>query len=582
MVKPMKLSDGLTGSAVAMCTLFSLLMLGCSGAAFTSGEGAKKSANAPGGTNAPCTGECTPGSGLNSISAGNINQNAGGTPVPPGGTLPPVPIPPQTKEKIGGLTDQQFNGSLLVKDFQASIRDIFYIVTMNGKAYYYAMEGATAKDINDAKIVEKKQWSFPIAGQGGNRTYVTEGGLVFVRSGGRVFWIDPLKTPEGPLDMTPGGPNYFQIAGVDDGFRGCPVSYMIGEQRYVGVGYAMGSFAIFTQDITPPYKPIWGTLDNKYTATVKNTVNGWGYSCYIDQTRMIYYGQYEAGSPSAFNLASKQQVDVAASAPNGPQVYTGPATDGPYAMGGDRQGNVFDLSGNGVNGDTSSGNFHYTFSADAGKSAVWETMYTGQLRIVPTSCLTSGTGCDNPYSYDTVGQLGLAIGPMSALPSTGVIASQKFGSDIYFMRLKDANNLAAGIEVKHLDKVDGTVYMYDDFTGATLYSDNSLVTYNLKDNKTFSDGTPLAVLILTWEAAAGQSTIWQDLKLMVRCYKDGDFPPNFAEVSGVSDAGLRTFVEVGSCRNTAADKVDVQVVQLNGASTIGRIKDIKVNFYQGN
>ena len=565
---------------VATLSLLAFVLAGCSSSSFMGGAGTKSKATDTG-TNPDGTG--TSGTGNTGVNSGNVNGGAGGnvgagTPVVPGSSTSDVPVPVPLKEKIGGLSDEQFNNSMLVKNFSTSVQDSFYIVTMNGKAYYYTMEGATAPDINDVKIISKKMWTFPIAGSGGNRTYVTEGGLVFVRSGGRVFWIDPLKTPEGPLDMTPGGPNYFQIAGVPDDHRGCPVSYKVGEKRYVGVGYSSGLFGIFNQDDVPPYKPNWTTLDAKYKVTTVDAT--WGYSCYIDQTRLIYYGQWCFGSPSGFDLTAKQQVTPTQSAPNGSLIFMGGASNGSYGMGGDRDGNVFNLGGGG--GGLSDANTHYTFAADAGKTATWSSRFPGMMYVYPVSCLTKGTSCDAPYAYDTVAQLGYAIGPMSALPSTGVIASERSGSDVFFMRLKDPAKLASGIEAKHLDKVDGSVYMYDDFTGATLYGDNSLVSYNLGDAASFDKNTALAVLIISWEANDGQPTTWQDLELDIRCYKDGDFPPNFAPVVGMNDAGMRTFVQVGSCRNTAANKVDMQVKQLNNASTIGRIKDFKVNFYQGN
>ena len=556
---------------MAMLAISALILQNCSGSSFMSGSATKSKATDTS-TNPDGTG--TSGTGNTGVNSGNVAGGAGGagTPVVPGSSTTDVPVPEPLKEKIGGLSDEQFNASTLVKDFLTSTQDNFYIVTMAGKAYYYTLQGATSPSIDDAKIVAKKMWTFPVGGAGGNRTYVTEGGLVFVRGGGRVHWIDPLKTPEGPLDMTPGGANFFQIAGVGDSFRGCPVSYKIGEQRLVGVGYELGKFAIFTQGTVPPYKPDWTTLDAKYTVNIVNTSNVWGYNCFIDQTKLIYYGAWAKGGENAFDLTAKKQVTVAASAPNAALVNLTEGS-GAYASNGDRKGNVYNMA------------TYYAFAGDAGGTATWATVYgESNIHVYPLSCMETGAGCDANYTYDAT-PLGITsgfLGPMSALPSTGVIIAQRTGGGIYFARLKDKANLASGIDVKKLDVVDGDPYMYNDYTGATLYADNSLVSYDLGAAASFDKNSALAVLIITWEAVDGQPTAWQDLELDIRCYKDGDFPPNFASVTGMNDAGMRTFVQVGSCRNTAANKVDLQVKQLNNANTIGRIKDFKVNFYQGN
>ena len=50
----------------------------------------------------------------------------------------------------------------------------------------------------------------------------------------------------------------------------------------------------------------------------------------------------------------------------------------------------------------------------------------------------------------------------------------------------------------------------------------------------------------------------------------------------MQDAGKLTFVQAGSCRGKDANKADLKVTQLNNSNSIGRIKNITVNFYQGN
>ena len=553
--------------APALLILLALITQNCSGTSFMGGGSTKAKTN-------PATSGGNTGVGDNGVTTGNAGEvtgtTPGGDPVVPGSTTEDIPVPDPLKEKVGKLTDDEFNQTTLVKNFLTNKQDNFYVITTAGNVYYYAMEGATAPNIDDVKIVSKKMWSFVMGGAGGARSYVTEGGLVFARSGGRIFWIDPLKTPEGPLDMTIGGPNYYQIAGIDDNHRGCAVSYKIGEKRYVGMGYSLGHFAIFTQDDTPPYKPNWTTVDANYTIPVTSASGGWGYSCFIDQTKLIYYGQWTQGGTNAFNLTTKQAADVATTAPNPTRINLTEGS-GSYAANGDRKGNVYNING------------YYTFAGDINKTATWATL-GGKIVTYPISCMENGTACDASFTYDATAQLNLSggyLGPMSALPSTGVIVAQRSVGNIFFARLKDPKNLAAGIEVKNLAKVEGDPYMYNDFTGATLYSNNADLAYDLGENSGFDNASALSVLIISWQAKAGAATTWTDLKLEIRCYSEGDFPPNFSEVVNMKDAGLRTFVQAGSCRNKNADKVELKVTQLNDTETISRIESFKVNFYQG-
>jgi hypothetical protein len=212
--------------------------------------------------------------------------------------------------------------------------------------------------------------------------------------------------------------------------------------------------------------------------------------------------------------------------------------------------------------------------------AVWATM-GDNVKLFSEECRNTGTGCEQNVTFNAKTQLGAAIGPMSALKTGGVIGLSRGSGYVFLMRLKNPANFMEGIEATKLDKVVGDPYMYTDFTGATLYSQNGDMSYDLKANPKFKDHQALTLLVLSWDALEGAPSKWEDMKLEARCYNDGQHPPAFAEVVDVKDAGQRTFVTVGSCRSKDVNKVELKVTQLNDKDTITRVKAFNVFFFQG-
>jgi hypothetical protein len=478
----------------------------------------------------------------------------GGREVVPGSAPSDIPFGEELKSRLGKISDEEFAATALVKNFITAKREDFWVVTVLGNAYHFTLEGD--------QLIDTQKWTLPHFGTG-SRTYVTEGGLVFMHNGGRVWWIDPLKTPQGALDPTPGGPNHFVIPDVPSSHRGCPVSFKHNGEKFVGIGYSSGKFATFLQEATPPYKPRWESLSANFSMPVSSS-SGWGYSCFIDQKRLIYYGAWTSGAAHALNLTQMVRTNANA-APNGAQVVVQEGAAA-YAMGGDRNGNVYNA------------NSYYTFARDTTAPIVWGSKRVATITLFPESCLTTGTGCNSKVDLNVPE----GIGPMSALSSGGVIGLTRGAGSVYLMRMKDSANPAAGVLATKLYKVDGDPYMYNDYTGATLYSKHGDLTYNLNDSQRFDNNQALAVLMISWDAVPGESVKWENLKMEARCYSKGVFPPEFSEVTQVNDAGQKTFVQVGSCRNSNADQVELKVTStLESPEPLRRISVIKVNFYQG-
>lgn len=90
------------------------------------------------------------------------------------------------------------------------------------------------------------------------------------------------------------------------------------------------------------------------------------------------------------------------------------------------------------------------------------------------------------------------------------------------------------------------------------------------------DAKKVKSLSFTWTAQAGGFSTWKGLTLKARCYKAGETPPDFAEVTDIKDAGQTTLINVESCMNKVVDKLELQLRPMTGASDFTRTSQIKI------
>jgi hypothetical protein len=455
-----------------------------------------------------------------------------------------------------------------------------WTVTQNGTATYF-------KIVGDAVSTSKK-WTgaAPIA-SGGARTYVLEGGaLVIVRTGGELFFIDPAK-PEGNL-RTMGSPYYqkLSVAGrtFDDDDRGCAVSYRRLGKKFIGIGIGnIGDFIEVPQADSPPFAPNWSGAT--YRGGVNPLGSGWGYSCFIDQRQLIYYGAWVKQPVKAFNLVTGLEVDPTKVATNGAFSSTtistltlGPKSPGTgsYAISGDNKGNV--LSGNA-----------YTMAFDAVNQVVWVTSQSGtQISLYPSACFSTSQVCVGSSTFMLAAGGGRGIGPMSALGDGSVLGLSRAGgyggdNSLYRLTLKDPKDISKGIDIKKLAQLDGDPYMYTDFTGATLYLSKAEQKIELK-KLGYKPEEPLAGVGFTWVTRDGQPAEWNDISLEMRCYASSDpSPPAYEKPSeAIQSSTKQSFVSTPSCAKgrKGIDLIDVRLTQLNNANTLMNIRKIQVTAYQ--
>ncbi len=463
-----------------------------------------------------------------------------------------------------------------VKPLLPNQENHIWIATSVGEVRHLKLEKGLVK--------QTKAWS-GASPTSGTRTYVLEGGAVVLAKNGGYYYFLHDGLSEGAIDKDPAKGNYFQLITsdptkqpkVDD--RSCVVSYKKDGKRYLGIGYGLGYFFQVEQEDKPPYAP------NFKTATVPIQVApvNWGYSCFIDQTRLIYYSQYARGLPSetiALDLTSMQRVPVS-KAPNAafvsqnvPAVTVGPygaQGKGSYAMAGDRLGNVLNATG-------------YTTMAFEPKTAtVWASADSGtRLDVFPHDCIYKTPECKGQGSFELGLGMRTGVGPLSALGDGSMVGLVRQFGDVFLFKLKDPTDISKGIEATKIAEAvgNGDPYMYTDFTGATLYLSNSLNDYDFSKTADWSTRDPLQQLSLMWEASPGSSDEWKDIRAEIRCYLDEGNKGEFTEVNIIAKSKVPQLIDITSCKGKAVAKAELRLTQIGASTSLGNITKVELKAYQ--
>lgn len=519
-------------------------------------------------------------------------KSATQTPEPPPPPLDaePEPDPPPPPEPETVITTIGSIKGVLVPEPRTSR---IWVATTTGNIHYLELVGN--------EVQREKAWT-GFSGRGA-RTYVTETGVVIARDGGQLVFIDPEQTPEGPLDLTQGGGVFHRIAATptrdrvslpDGGItetRGCIVSYRRDGARFIGMGYGLGRFVEFPLDRDPPHAPVWDQASDLIPDLPRGSP-AWGYSCFVDQQRMIYYSQFwRGGETMALKIGlppdAGSEVSVAnaiALAPNsgfrsdnltketrGP-VHPG-SGEGSYAIGGDPQGNIFNGTG------------YYTMAYEKQTHTVWASgrKGSGRLSIFPADCLSKTTVCQGQATYDpaAAGALGNSPGPLSSLHNgtmVGIARSRNKGQ-VYLMKTTTPAP-SSGLEITPILEVEGDPYMYTDFTGATLYATESLTSVDLAEDARLKPDKPLLRVGFTWTSDDPDYEVMTDIAMEARCYIRGGTPPPFEPVTPVSRRDEETILGVDSCTNEVFTMVEVRLTQLNAGATLEKVRALEVSAYQ--
>ncbi|MDQ3231114.1 MAG: hypothetical protein M3Q07_04775, partial [Pseudobdellovibrionaceae bacterium] len=398
--------------------------------------------------------------------------------------------------------------------------------------------------------------------------------VMLAKNGGHLYFLHD-GIPEGAIDKDPAKGYYFRLAGVVDTERSCIVSYRKNGKRFVGIGYGLGNFVEIEQDDKLPYAPKFATV----TAPVKVTELQWGYSCYVDQVRLQYYGQFFNGTTAGIDLKTMTALDLnkapnkAFASTNLPALTVGPnaAGNGSYAMSGDRLGNVFNATG------------YYTLAFEPRQAMVWGTAGTN-LSIYPHDCLYKTPECKGFATYNLMESIGAQIGPMSALGDGNMVGMVRGVGDVYLIKLKVPGNAAQGIDaVKIAEKVGngGDPYMYTDFTGATLYLTNSLNEFDFTKTGLWDAKAPIRQLGFTWTQVDGTAEELKDIKVEVRCFSDEANKGEFQTVTITARPKAIQLLDVASCVDKIVSKAELRLTQLGTTSTgLMEVKQVQLTAFQ--
>jgi hypothetical protein len=348
--------------------------------------------------------------------------------------------------------------------------------------------------------------------------------------------------------------------------------------RFMIAAWGNGSFVEYAMDDKPPYAPKW---EQAPTRSAKITMTGtWGYSCFIDQAKKIFYSQNS--HMGAIDLNNYEAATISTTAPNADHRSTTPGVSSysmgsvktSYAMSGDSYGNIY-------NGDG------YTSAYDKASDSIWFSHGPhAKIAVIDRKCLTTQTSCKNYHTYTNSPKTFVpVIGPMSPLRDGRIVGLVRTTGEIYLMKLRDKSNLGSGMDFHYIGNAGGDPYMYTDFTGATLYINESEQTFKPVEMAQFSASKPIKTAVFKWKptssyAAGNLSVEWKNIKLEARCYSDSASKPAYVEIAKVHPSDKGTELNVPSCSEGKYEHVDVKLTQLNNDSSLVGIDTISVGFKQ--
>ena len=406
----------------------------------------------------------------------------------------------------------------------------------------------------DHNVLEKKQWTMSHnqgeEGHGGTRTYVLENGAIISRDYGFTYYIDEDR-PEGNIPLSD-RESYTRLSVQSKWIRSCPIAFRASNNKtYLGIlsGKDGSGYAKYHRAPLIDGKPDWSQLKNQ-------TMNGaeWGYSCGIDSNSGTLFSSYAGKTVHTMDFNNNK---LKSTKPNKM-----------YAMSVDNKGNVLSVDGG----------YAAAFEPE-GKTVYVTWRHKSQIAVYERDCFVAqGTNCQNGQVIER--PMGFDPGPVSALKDGSVAAMDRGNKSVLILWLDDPENPKSNLNVKKIDDLPADPYMYNDFTGATLFSTHSENNFSFKGLPTFEDGSKVIRLGLTWDTKSGQEKPFNNLQLLARCYKSGNQAGKYEVVANVRPARKFTPLGVSSCIPKNIDTVEIKIKQLNDGGELEDVRKIQVLVYQ--
>jgi len=477
----------------------------------------------------------------------------------------------------------------------------FQSVASDSEAWIVTDTTITRIDLNQAKGWPQTQWSMP--SNSGNRTYVTEIGLLVGRTNNgdgaaRGVWLAPRDRPgvavqiHDPTDM--GG-----------GSRLSVTSFKIGPQPYIGFAYGTNrgtkKFVRMPIDKSKPNGLDTSRIESQeLSSTGSNfgsfaSVGGFAaYSSFIDQTKKTFFLGGGAGRGGwGVNVESLNELSLD-SLPNW-RVGGDPLNDAVpkrkicgltmetsqnmgYALSGDLKGNLVTASGT------------YTFAHEpVGDLIFGTTRGSNQLVVAKQKCVESGgadcTEVNNDCRKFDLGSIevdgvrtGIGIGPMSAVGDGRVVGIQRGGrtSQVFLLSSKDAKDISKGLDVQKVADISGDAYMYNDFTGVTLYSPDQIKVFDFNELKGFKTGIAVRKVAAGWSAQSGVTEDLRGLKLELRCYNQGGSKPPYKDYTAVLNSNSSLFTLSAADCSGDVDAMEVKMSSDGTTNNFTRLSTFEI------
>ncbi|MCM2324058.1 MAG: hypothetical protein NDJ90_12430 [Oligoflexia bacterium] len=395
-----------------------------------------------------------------------------------------------------------------------------------------------------------KTWNLPSTGSGGTRTYFSEIGLLMARPG-ELFRISE-DVPEGTT-LAP----IWKATGALADARTCVTSFRHSNKTWVGIAWNKADRRAFTRipiDLSKPEKIDVSRAETKDLPAPAL----WGYGCYTDQTRGYlwsnYYGKtYIAGvnfrtmEDAAITAAPNYGITNTSLGAYSNDLKIAPAA---YAISGDAKGNV--LAGSA-----------YTYAHEAKNDVIFWSK-AGNLLAARAECFTSPSmDCSAGSARVQVNSTALgSIGPMGSLQDGRVIAITRGNpAKVFLLSLANPADLSAGVDIELIATLEGDAYMYNDFTGSTLYARDTSLSVDLSTLAGYDSSRPVTSLSFSWKALGGGAEPWQGFTLQARCLgAEGSPAPAFENVTGIQSSQSQTQITAASCRSSGITRVELKAV----------------------
>ena len=444
--------------------------------------------------------------------------------------------------------------------------------------------------INRAKNYPAKQWFISERHGSGMRTYVSEIGLLigkYTGSGIVLYRIDPDFSTN--HQFTP----VWKTTNILSGTRICPTFFKIREDRYAAIAWQKSNrHRQFTRIPVDPSLP--EKLDVNSAITVDlgggrvNGDNRWAYSCYMDQRGKNFWGGWLYKSFFGINVHTMIALDHKIHPTN--RGHTNTALGEYFLNPASGENGSYALSG-GMNGAILTGRKMYTFTHERRHRLVYGSQQSAagrrlRLLVAREACFTTLTNCSTGQliwvNLDSVTDGdGNTVGHITAMSSLndgriiGIVRGDS-NSQVYLISPQNPEDLSQGINFTRIATVDGNAYMYNDFTGGTLFAREFNQIVDLTQLEGWVNGKALRSLAFTWTAQAGGFSAWRGLILKARCYRAGSKKPDFEPITNIKGAAQITVINVSSCINKEVDKLELRLQPETDGPDFTRTSQIKI------